>query len=63
MSETVAFLLLKGWFTLAALAFAFNELRILRRDERAARARSAARVVPLPSRSAADEAGDERRAA
>lgn len=63
MSETVAFLLLKGWFTLVALAFAFNELRILRRDERAARARSAAQVVPLYNGSAGGETAPERRAA
>lgn len=63
MSETVAFLLLKGWFTLAVLAFAFNELRILRRDERAARARSAAHVVRLGGASGAGETAPERRAA
>ncbi len=49
MSETTAFLLLEGWFTLVALAFAFNELRILRRDGRAARAKAAAEPVPLPN--------------
>lgn len=48
MSEDTAFLLLKGWLTFAMLAFAVNELRILRRDERAARAKAAA-VVPLPT--------------
>ncbi|BCX18896.1 MAG: hypothetical protein KatS3mg117_2578 [Geminicoccaceae bacterium] len=63
MSETTAFLLLKGWFTVALLAFAINELRILRRDERAARARAAAEVVPLRSSPATAEPASERRAA
>ncbi|MCL6608654.1 MAG: VIT1/CCC1 transporter family protein [Geminicoccaceae bacterium] len=36
MSEGTAFLLLKGWLTVSVLAFALNELRILRRDARAA---------------------------
>lgn len=63
MSETVAFLLLKGWFTLAVLAFAINELRILRRDERAARAKATAEVVPLRPETAAAVAVPEQRAA
>jgi hypothetical protein len=63
MSETTAFLLLEGWFTLAALAFAVDELRILRRDERAARARAAAEIVPLPAAPATSAPTPERRAA
>jgi|GEM_PF-3612891 len=63
MSETIAFLLLEGWFTLAVLAFAVNELRILRRDERAARARATAELVPLGAASATAEPAPERRAA
>jgi hypothetical protein len=47
----------------ALLAFAINELRILRRDERAARARAAAEVVPLRSSPATAEPTSERRAA
>lgn len=65
MSEGTAFLLLKGWLTFAMLAFAINELRILRRDERAARAKSAA-IVPIPTapHTAAEPAAEpERRAA
>lgn len=63
MSETTAFLLLEGWFTLAALTFAVDELRILRRDERAARARAAAEIVPLRAASATTEPAPERRLA
>lgn len=65
MSEGTAFLLLKGWLTFAMLAFAINELRILRRDERAARAK-AAQVVPIPTapRAGAEPPAEpERRAA
>lgn len=65
MSEGTAFLLLKGWLTFAMLAFAINELRILRRDERAARAK-AAQVVPMPSAvpsAGTPAAAPERRAA
>jgi len=63
MSETTAFLLLKGWLTVSVLAFALNELRILRRDERAARAKAAAEILPLPATPAASAPKPDRRAA
>jgi putative copper export protein len=63
MSEATAFLLLKGWLTVSVLAFALNELRILRRDARAARDKAAAAVVPLPATPAASAPTPERRAA
>lgn len=63
MSETTAFLLLKGWLTLSVLAFAVNELRILRRDERAARAKAAAEPVPPPSETSRPAPAPVRRAA
>lgn len=63
MSETTAFLLLKGWLTLSVLAFAINELRLLRRDERAARAKAGAEIVSLRPEAGPAEPVPERRAA
>lgn len=63
MSETTAFLLLEGWLTLSVLAFAVNELRILRRDERAARVKAAAESVPSPSEASSAAPASVRRAA
>lgn len=63
MSETTAFLLLKGWLTLSVLAFAVNELRILRRDERAARVKAAAEPVPVRGETSGAAPAPLRRAA
>jgi hypothetical protein len=60
----LAFVLFKGLLGFGLpLAFAVQQLWSLRRDERAARAKATAEIVPLQPAAAATSAPPERRAA